>query len=63
MDQKVIKVRAGLALAQRQIHDEDLNRVRSGRSGELLSIEKVSKGIWSTKENSSEGVSLRRRRV
>jgi hypothetical protein len=61
MDQTVVKVRAGRALTARQIHDEDLNRIPSGRSGEPLSIERVSKRIWSTENNASEGVWLGRR--
>ena len=60
MDPTVINVRAGLALVERQIHEEDLNRIRSIRSGEWLSIEKVSKRIWSTRQNTSEGVLLGR---
>lgn len=60
MDQTVIKVRAGLALAERQIYDGDLNCVRTGRSSEPLSIETVSKRIWSKRENASEGVWLGR---
>jgi hypothetical protein len=59
MDRTVIKVRAGLALVERQIHG-DLKGIGSVRSGERFSIEKVSKRIWSTRENASEGVWLGR---
>jgi hypothetical protein len=59
MDQTVIEVRVGSALVERQIHD-DLNRIRSVRFGERLSIEKVSKQIWSTGENAPKGAWLGR---